>query len=281
MNESPVKKNNHEVPRGLLKNWLSNRRGLPGHHYIKVGSDRPTFEQGRNAKFAVTEYLYVPYVSASQRDDSLEDWFAVDENGLARFAQAAQRGNLRPLAKQKAVEQSIRACIALGVRSAYHFFMIANWFNQNPEFQTEDTVHLQAVQNARTMFEVKWTQFKNWNFTVLFNIPTTLLINEQPFRDWTLRENGPELVTMPLGPHTLLVGSPPQISNRRFMEIGVKDHSDDRSVAQFHNLSVIETARQWVVGTSESQLDAIAASLAKPEIERRTKTDRGVLFQLD
>jgi hypothetical protein len=280
MTGSPVKKNNHEVPCGLLKNWLSNRRGISGHYYIEVGSNRPIFNPGRKAKFAVTEYLYVPHTSASQRDDSLEDWFMVDENELARFAQAAQRGNLRGQLKPKAVEQSIRACIALGSRSAYHFFMVANWFKQNPEFRTEGTLHLQAVQNARTMFEVKWAQFKNWDFTVLYNIPNALLINEQPFRDWTLRENGPEMITMPLGPHTLLAGSPPKMPNRQFMEIGVKDHSNDRSLAQLHNSSVVETARQWVVGTSEDQLSAIAASLSKPEVERRTETDRGVLFHL-
>ena len=117
----PVKRRNHEVPRGILKNWLATASGRRGFHYVNLENGSLCFESGVQAKFAITEYLYVPLVARLQRNDALENWFSVDENGLAPFARAAQAGQLNEFQNKKLMNQAIRACIALGYRSAYHF----------------------------------------------------------------------------------------------------------------------------------------------------------------
>ena len=114
-----VKRRNHEVPKGLLKNWLSSRGVDEGFHYVDLSTHDLRFEKGKEAKFAITDYLYVPERKEGKRDDALENWFSVDENGLAQFARSAAAGKLQSFKNPKFLNQAIRGCIALGSRNAY------------------------------------------------------------------------------------------------------------------------------------------------------------------
>lgn len=122
MTKAPLKKRNHTVPRCLLKNWVSVRGGESGISYFDIERQQKFFERGKNARFAIFDYLYVPYREDGRRDDSLEDWFSKDENGLALVAKAAHDGELGKLTKMKYINQAARACIALGYRSPYQMY---------------------------------------------------------------------------------------------------------------------------------------------------------------
>lgn len=278
--EKVVKRRNHEVPKGLLKNWLSTSSGQTGHHYIGIApsTSGPTFETGGNANFAITDYIYVPFVNSTERDDTLEDWFATDESGLAPFAKAAQSGQLDEFDNPKLMNQALRACVALGYRSAYHFFMVAELLDQNDEISETGAPHFEAVRNAWSVFDLKFKQFLNWDFLVLHDLPGSLMVNEQPFRDWTLRKGVPAMVTMALGPNTLLVGSPPKDVMRRETHIRVSAAPERSKLVELHNHIVVETARQWIVATNEAQLAEIAPRLTDELVLQRRRTDREVFF---
>jgi hypothetical protein len=272
-----VKRRNHEVPRGLLKNWISGSGDSSGHYYLNVPVDdeRVRFEQGDAANFAITDYLYVPIVSGTVRDDSLEDWFAVDENGLAPFAKAAQNGDWSNLGNNKMMLQAIRACIALGFRCSYQFYSMGMMLEASSG-NFEKGIHQGIIENARKLFALKFKQFCNWHFRVFYGLPGSLMINEQPFRDWTMR--GVAMVTMPLGPNALLVGKPASDPSRRAMEIAIGPASDRLELVNMQNHVVIETARQWVVSIDENQLRSAAPSLTSMLVERRRMSDRSIAF---
>lgn len=275
-NMTEIRRKNHEVPKGLLKNWLgTSLAGEVGIHYLPVGS-LPKFETGEHANFAIFKDLYVPNIAPGGRDDSLEVWFSVDENGLAPFAKAAQTGTLDK--RPKIVGQALRACIALGYRCSYHSFMVAQSLETDDKIKSAEAAHLETVKNSWAIYAHKFKQFSNWSYLILHDLPGSLLVNEQPFRDWTLREGMPPIVTMALGPNALLMGTPPDGPPRQGSSVGITPASDRADIVKMHNHIVIETARQWVVSTSEAQLQAIAGDLTYEKVSQRRRTDREVWY---
>lgn len=269
MSRQTVKRRNHEVPKGLLRNWLAQDGSKQGLHFIDLSNGKLCFEQGRNANFAITDFLYVPERDNGERDDALEDWFSVDEDGLAHFARGAENGSLGSLS-EKRLNQAIRACIALGHRSAYGMYM--RMLALGP---ITGSPHVTAVDSVLSSIGHKFQAFRNWDFMVLHDLPVSLLISEQPFMDLTHRET--EGVMIPLGPRSLMLGTPPATANRSEMQIGVQRATPaHRRIAEMHNQFAIEMARQWVVAGTGAELSAIASNLTPEKVMIRRKTDRSI-----
>jgi hypothetical protein len=125
------------------------------------------------------------------------------------------------------------------------------------------------------LIQAKFAQFSNWDFTVIYNLPGTLIVNEQPFRDWTVR--GTASVSMPLGPKALLFGKPPKDRQRRALTLAWLRSPNHPRLVEQHNHFVVETARQWVVG-SESDVCRYAPELSFEHVQRRRELDRHLVF---
>lgn len=52
-----VKRRNHEVPKGLLKNWLGRYGSEEGLHHVDLTNGNLRFEKGREANFAITAFV--------------------------------------------------------------------------------------------------------------------------------------------------------------------------------------------------------------------------------
>jgi hypothetical protein len=266
-----VKRRNHEVPKGLLKSWLGRENGKGGFHYIDLSTGALCFEEGREASFAITDYIYVPQRVNGERDDALEDWFSIDENGLAVFSQKAAAGTLASFTNEKLIKQAIRACIALGNRSAYSMFMAIT-----ASGAADSSPHEFAVANILRSTGQKFRAFSTWDFLVLYNLPVPLLISERPFLDFTPR--GHDMVVMALGPRSLMIGTPCDDPSRRQMSIGVGPAKPEHArIATMHNHMSVEMARQWVVASSRAELEALADELTPEKVLVRRQTDR-VIF---
>ncbi len=270
MSEKIVKRRNHEVPKGLLKNWLGSESGDEGFHYIDLSTGMLKFERGKEANFAITDHLYVPQRSNGERDDTLEDWFSVDENGLALFARSAAAGALESFTNQKMINQAIRACIALGSRSAYGMFMTMSAMEP-----ANGSHHEAAVANLFSSIGRKFKAFSTWRFTVLHNLPVPLLISERPFMDFTIR--GFDMIAMPLSARVLLLGTPPDKAGEP-MRLGFGPaQSEHHRVVEMHNHASVEMARQWMVAGTRGELEAIQAKLTPERVLARRLTDRIVI----
>lgn len=263
-----VKRRNHEVPKGLLKNWLGREGSKQGLHYIDLTAGGIRFEEGKEASFAITDYIYVPERPDGERDDSLEDWFSIDENGLAVFAHRAAAGTLSSFNNQKLIIQAIRACIALGNRSAYCMFMALTVLES-----LSGAPHEAAVANVLRSIGQKFRAFSAWDFTILYDLPVPLLISERPFLDFTPR--GHNMVFMALGPRSLMMGTSSNQLNRPEMMISVARATfAHERIAKMHNHAAIEMARQWVVAGTRAELEAIQTELTPEKVLKRRKTDR-------
>lgn len=271
MSVNVVKRRNHEVPKGLLKNWLGSEGGQQGVHYVDLSSGVLKFEKGKEAAFAITDHLYVPQRQNGVRDDALEDWFSIDENGLALFASSAATGTLESFTNHKMIKQAIRACIALGSRSAYNMYMAMSVMQP-----ATGSLHEAAVANVLNSIGHKFKVFSRWKFLVLYDLPATLLISERPFIDFTIR--GFDMVAMPLTPRALLLGTPPDQAGRSTMQLGVGPAGPQHHrIVQMHNRASVEMARQWMVGGTRSELEAIQAELTPERVLARRRTDRVVI----
>lgn len=270
MSQGTVKRRNHEVPKGLLRNWLGQDGSKEGIHFIDLSNGKLRFEQGKNANFAITDFLYVPERENGERDDGLENWFSVDEDGLAQFARRAGDGSLSSLS-EKSVNQAIRACIALGHRSAYSMYMAMSALGPS-----NGSRHITAVDNVVNSIAHKFQAFRNWEFLILYDLPVSLFISERPFLDFTPRDA--DMVMMPLGPRSLMLGSPPSAANRAEMQINVqKATSIHRRIAEMHNHASIEMARQWVIAGTRAELGSIASDLTPEKVMKRRQTDRVII----
>jgi hypothetical protein len=264
------------VPRGLLKNWKGFQEGKAGFHYHDLSDFRTKFEVGEKAKFAIIEYLYVPHDEEGVRNDELEDWLSVDESGLAVLSKIAQDGQPDAITNDKVIKQAIRACVALGYRNAYQFYVVGELLRRNGVPVESGDVHREMVKNAWETYRTKFAQLLNWDYHIFYDLPLNLLINERPFHDWTISRTPQPLVTMPLGPSAMLVGKPPADTKRRYSTVSWRAISSRPKLAEMHNDFVLETARQWVVARTEDQLIAVAPKLTEDHLEKRKALDRYV-----
>ncbi len=267
---------NHEVSKCLLLNWLDSSLDPARINYFDLTDNQQKCEIGRRANFASTEYLYTPVVTSGVRTSGFEDWLSVDESGLGLLAKAAHYGSpdLLPVEAKFSV-RAIRACIALGCRSAYGFYMVS----QIPglaDMSEVDSVHQAVIKMSLAGMRKKFVQFLNWNFSVLYNLPGNLIVNEQPFRDWTLR--GVNAVTMPLAPRALLYGRPPKSPRTQQMTLAWYSAPDRPNVVEQQNKIMIETARQWVVGIDAKAISSISHELSHDRVQERRATDRYVIL---
>ncbi|WP_143296502.1 hypothetical protein [Acetobacter sp. DsW_54] len=266
-----MKRRNHEVPKGILKNWLGSEADHEGAHYIDLSSGVLKFEKGKEAAFAITDYLYVPQRPNGERDDALEDWFSIDENGLALFALSAATGALKSFTDQKMINQAIRACIALGSRSAYGMYMATSVMEP-----TTGSRHEAAVANVLNSIGHKFKKFSTWEFLVIYDLPAPLLISERPFADFTTRNV--DMVAMPLAPRALLLGMPPDQANRSTMSLRVGPAGPQHHrVVKMYNDASVEMARQWIVGGTRSELEVLQAELTPEKVLARRRTDRAFI----
>ena len=113
-----AKRRNHTVPRSLLCEWLtSNPGGRQGIYYIDCDDGTQKFEEGKQAKFAISEYLYVPIGTDGYRDERMEDWFSPDENALVTLSRETTSKSFGKAMKPRQKGNAIRASIILGYRS--------------------------------------------------------------------------------------------------------------------------------------------------------------------
>jgi hypothetical protein len=276
MSQPGIKRRNHIVPKCLLKNWTSRNQGSIGFHYFDITEQKRRFEQGSSARFAVFDYLYVPYRENGQRDDSVEDWFAKDESALALVAKAAHESNLGKLTRTKYVNQAARACIGLGYRSPYQFYRFLEECEKSEE-KFGHAEHANAVRNMLGIFRKKYDQFKNWDYFIAYGFSEDLLICDTPFFDWSITKRPAELATMPLGPNALLIMHPPKDRGREYASFSFQRVSNPKIVRN-QNTMTIATAREWVVARTAAQIESIASELSQTEVERRIDLDRLVFL---
>jgi len=220
----------------------------------------------------------MPLVDDGERSQALEDWLSVDEGGLGLLCKAAAKGKPDLLPKDnRIIERALRACVSLGMRSAYQFYMMSKIPGFTDSMDVE-TSHQAMAKNAFLGINLRYSRFRNWDFHVFYDLSVPLLVNEQPFRDWTVREDLEPHISMPLAPTALLNGSPPKDQDRRFSTLSWYSVPNRPSVSEIHNEFILKTARQWVVASSAEQVKRVMPQLSTALVRERMSLDRFVIL---
>ena len=239
--------------RPLLKNWVW-EHGRIGTRYLDCVDGEIKFDEGKKSHFAAEKYIYVPLDKDAQ-DDASAEGPAIQDAGLARFLRAAQLGTPEDAGSVGEVQRAVQDCVELGLFSAYQREAREALARYAQEAMFDDEIRAAVVVDIRRIYTGMREQLALYDFSVLYGLPTPLLISETPFIDWRVRVSpGLPFVSLPLGPYCLLVGA---VSGRK-SRIGpvVWKAASAMGPLKDHNRLIAEQARLWLVSTTDDQLVA-------------------------
>jgi hypothetical protein len=252
----------HDRPhplRPLLKNWIW-EHGRIGTRYLDCVDGEIKFDEGKKSYFAAEQYIYVPLGKDAEDDPSVEGP-SIQESGLARFLRAAQLGTPDEAGSVAEVQRAVQDCVEIGLFSAYQCEAQKAHARYTQEPMFDDEIRAAVVDDIRRIYAGMREQLALYDFSVLYGLPTPLLISETPFIDWRVRVT-PALpfVSLPLGPYCLLVGAPSGRSSR----VGpvVWKAAAAMGPLKDHNRRIEESARLWLVATTDDQLVAAQGRMA-------------------
>jgi hypothetical protein len=253
--------------RPFLKNWVW-EHGHIHTRYLDCSDGEVKADDGKKARFAAEKIFYV-----SLRKDADNEAHAagpaIHEAKLARFLHAAQLGKPEEAGPMADVQRAAQDCVELGLVCAYQQDAQRAIARYSQEAMFEDEIRAAVIEDIRRMYVGLREQLALYDFTVFHGLPTPLLINEAPFIDWRVRAKPAQpFVSMPLGPYCLLVGTP----SGKMSRAGPVLWKTVASMGPFkeHNRYIVESARLWLVATTEDQLVAVQSrfapdTAAKPE----------------
>ena len=245
--------------RPFLKNWIW-EHGRVGTRYLDYVDGEIKFDEGKKSRFAAEKYIYVP-LDKDGEDAVAAEGPAIQEAGLARFLRAAQLGTPDEAGSVAEIQRAVQDCVELGLFSAYQAEAreATARYAQEPMF--EDEIRAAVVDDIRRVYAGVREQLSLYDFSVLYGLPSPLLISETPFIDWRVRASpGLPFVSLPLGPYCLLVGA----HSGRKSRIGpvVWKAAAAMGPLKDHNRKLMEHARLWLVATTDDQLVPAQSRLA-------------------
>lgn len=239
--------------RPFLKNWVW-EHGRIGTRYLDCVDGEIKFDTGKKSHFAAEQYIYVP-LGKNTDDDASAEGPAIHEEGLARFLRAVQLGTPGEAGSVAEVQRAVQDCVEIGLFSAYQWEARQAFARYAQEPMFEDEIRAAVVDDIRRTYVAMREQLALYDFSVLYGLPTPLLIGDTPFIDWrVIASPALPFVSLPLGPYCLLVGAPSGRSSR----IGpvVWKAAAAMGPLKDHNRRIEEHARLWLVATTDDPLVA-------------------------
>jgi len=246
--------------RPFLRNWIW-EHGRVGTRYLDCRDGQLKFDEGKKARFASETYFYVPLKKDAPAQGTVP---AVHEAGLARLLHAAQLGRPEEAGSAAEVQRAVHDCVDLAIASAYQIDAERSRQRHSEEPLFEDEIRAAVIDDVRAKYAAMREQLMLYDFTVLYGLPQPLMISESPFIDWRVRAGGAlPLVSLPLGPYSLLAGTPSTRTQRSAPTLW----KEAPAMGPFkdHNRLLVERARLWLVATTDQQLAAVQARFAPPE----------------
>jgi hypothetical protein len=251
--------------RPLLKNWIW-EHGRVGTRYLDCSDGEIKFDDGKKSRFASGKIFY-----ASLRKDADDAAHAagpaIHEGGLARFLHAAQLGKPEEAGPVADVQRAAQDCVELGLVCAYQSAAQEALARYALEPMFEDEIRAAVIADIRRAYVGLREQLALYDFTVFHDLPAPLLINESPFIDWrvSVRPAQP-FVSLPLGPGSLLVGTPSGKKSR----VGPVLWKNVAVMGPFkeHNRILVAATRLWLVATTDEQLIALQSRFAPPSVAK-------------
>ena len=249
--------------RPFLRNWLW-EHGRVGTRYLDCADGEVRFDEGKKARFAAEPHVFVPLTKEPDPDDARRTGPPVHDAGLARFLRAAQLSKPEEAGSPADVLRAVQDCVEIGLFCAYQAEARQAQARYALEPMFDDEIREAVATDIRRTYVALRAQLALYDFTVFHGLPVPLLLSESPFIDWRVRARPPmPFVSMPLGPYCLLVGAPSNKTSR----VGPVTWKTVVSMGPFkdHNRHIVESARRWLVATTDEELVALQPRFAPPE----------------
>ncbi len=248
--------------RPFLKNWIW-EHGRIGTRYLDCRDGQVKFDDGKKVRFASETYQYVSLKKDADASDHAAGP-AIHEAGLARFLRAAQLGRSEEAGSAPEVQRAVHDCVELALMSAYQLDAREALARYRLEPMFDQEIRAAVIGDIRRKYIGKREQLVLYDFTLFHGLPQPLMISEAPFIDWRIRAR-PALpfVSLPLGPHCLLVGTPSARTSRSAPTLWKQ--APAMGPFKDHNRHLVESAHLWLVATTDEQLLAIQPRFAPAE----------------
>ena len=239
--------------RPFLRNWVW-EHGRVGTRYLDCTCGELRFDEGKKAHYASEIHQYVSLLKDAEPVAKTTP--TIHEGGLARLLRAAQQGNPADAGPAADVQRAVQDCMELGLISAYQRDAEEAHARYALEPLFDDEIRAAVIEDVRRRWVGVREQLLRYDFTIFYGLPQALLISDAPFTDWRVRARpGLPFVSLPLGPHSLLVGTPSARTSRTapvlWKEAPVMGPFRD------HNQHQVESARRWLVATTDEPLLAV------------------------
>jgi hypothetical protein len=246
--------------RPFLRNWVW-EHGRVGTRYLDCASGEVRFDEGKKAHFASETHTYVSLLK--EADPSAHAGPVLHEGGLARLLHAAQQGRPAEAGSPAEIQRAVQDCVELALVSAYQHDaeQAQARYAQEPMFDHE--IRAAVIEDVRRLWVGVRQQLERYDFTVFYGFPQPFLISDAPFIDWRVRARPAlPLVSLPLGPYSLLVGTPSARTSRS----APPQWKEAPAMGPFrdHNRHQVDSARRWLVATTDEQLAAVQSRFAPP-----------------
>jgi hypothetical protein len=249
--------------RPFLKNYIW-EHGQIGTRYLDCLTGELRFDDGKKSRFASESYLYVPLEKELQEPAAEKSAPDILEANLARFLKAAQLGKPEQSGTAAETQRAVHDCMELALFSAYQHDAHKAHTHYTEEAMFDDEIRDAVTLDIRRTYVAMREQLSLYDFTVLYGLPAPLLFSDAPFIDWRVRVSPAlPLVSIPLGPYALLVGTPSGRTSRT-APVAWKAAVSMGSLKD-HNRLMVESARRWLVATTDDALVAVQSRFKHEE----------------
>lgn len=187
----PEKKNNHYIPKLILKNWVTtNSEDRKGVYVFDTEKNRSYFSVSHGKKgfsFAIGNDLYVPRIDEKRRVE-LEDWFGGLENTLDKTISKLNSGKKESLfTSQYELNKFVLALFSFKYRTRYVIEKHRKFLDENPDKlklisgradDNKELILLENIVNATTHDTIK---LSNFEMIVMKSKNKSLIFGDMPF----------------------------------------------------------------------------------------------------
>src|SRR5207245_7836888 len=131
------------------------------------------------------------------------------------WLRAAHLGRPADAGSPAEIQRAVQDCVELALVSAYQRDAEQAHARHAQEPLFDDEIRAAVIDDVRRTWVGVREQLALYDFTIFHGFPQAFLISDAPFIDWRVRAKPAQpFVSLPLGPHSLLVGTPSTRTSR-------------------------------------------------------------------
>lgn len=252
----PQFKNNHTIPRCLIKEWAIERSDYFGAHVYEYAKDKTHFSAGKGTgaySFAIEPDIYVAQKD-KERIVAVEKWLGGVENAFSIFLREIKKNHGSYLLRdKKSFDLVLLALFSLRHRSKHNLDSIHRFLDKNPDYkemissENEEDQDIIVLENLVHSTIEEAMRFARCELIIAKNQGGNLLLGDRPF---LFNKDQDDYSFIPITPyHLVSIRKIDEPSYYYFNETALTDE-----MVHNFNQMIVSNSRRWIVATSEDLL---------------------------